>query len=95
MQHHIQQEESGSKGAFFIEKEGKRMAQMTYSKAGPTMIIIDHTEVDDSLRGSGAGQAMVEAAVHWAREKNIKIMPLCPFANSVFRKNPSFRDVLK
>lgn len=95
MQHHIQQEESGSKGAFFIEEEGMRLAQMTYSKAGPSMIIIDHTEVDDSLRGSGAGQALVEAAVQWAREKNIKIMPLCPFANSVFRKNPSLRDVLK
>ncbi|WPP50356.1 GNAT family N-acetyltransferase [Catalinimonas niigatensis] len=95
MQHHIQQEERESKGAFFIEVEGKRQAEMTYSKAGTSMIIIDHTDVSDDLRGTGAGQAMVKAAVLWARENKIRIMPLCPFANSVFKKNPSYQDVLK
>lgn len=95
MQHQIEREERGSKGAFFIVKEGKRLAEMTYSKAGDTMIIIDHTDVDDVLRGTGAGQAMVETAVQWARENKIKIMPLCPFASSVFRKNPSYHDVLR
>lgn len=95
MEHHIQQEESGSKGAFFIAKDHQRLAEMTYSKAGASMIIIDHTQVDDQLRGSGAGQALVQAAVDWAREQHIKIMPLCPFASSVFKKNPSYQDVLK
>lgn len=95
MQHHIQQAENGSKGAFFIEVEGERQAEMTYSKAGNSMIIIDHTDVSDSLRGTGAGQAMVEAAVQWARTNNVRIMPLCPFANSVFKKNPAYQDVLR
>jgi predicted GNAT family acetyltransferase len=95
MQHNIQQEEKESKGSFFIESEGKRLAEMTYSKAGDALIIIDHTEVDDALRGTGAGQSLVEAAVIWARENKKKIMPLCPFASSVFRKNPSYQDVIK
>ena len=30
----------------------------------------------------------------YAREKGIKIIPLCPFAKSVFDKTPEFRDVL-
>lgn len=95
MQHNIQQEEKGSKGSFFIESNGSRLAEMTYSKAGDAMIIIDHTEVNDALRGTGAGQALVEAAVQWARENKKKIMPLCPFASSVFRKNPSYQDVMQ
>ncbi|MDF9796586.1 putative GNAT family acetyltransferase [Catalinimonas alkaloidigena] len=95
MQHAIKQEEKESKGSFYIEKEASRVAEMTYSKAGDAMIIIDHTEVDDALRGTGTGEALVEAAVSWARENKKKIMPLCPFANSVFRKNPSYQDVLK
>lgn len=67
---------------------------MTYSKAGADRIIIDHTEVEDDLRGQGAGQQLVEAAVDFARRHKISIIPLCPFARSVFDKTPTLRDVL-
>jgi uncharacterized protein len=86
-------EPSGHKGAFVIEKDGKRLAEMTYTVAG-SRVIIDHTTVDDSLRGSGAGGQLVQAAVEWARANGRKLMPLCPFAKSVFDKNPEYRDVL-
>ena len=94
MQHTIEREDVGNKGSFYVEKEGSRVAEMTFSKAGENMVIIDHTEVSDSMRGTGAGKALVLEAVKWARENNKKIMPLCPFANSVFKRNPDIRDVL-
>jgi predicted GNAT family acetyltransferase len=90
----IERIEQGTKGAFIIQEHDKRVAEMTYSKAGDNLIIIDHTEVSDSLRGTGAGKQLVTAAVNYAREKNIKILPLCPFAKSVFDRNPAFADVL-
>ena len=67
---------------------------MTYTTAGATRIIIDHTEVSDELRGMGAGAKLVAAAVEWARAANRKVMPLCPFAKSVFDKTPAYQDVL-
>ena len=91
----IQQENRESKGSFFVLNEvDKRIAEMTYSWAGKDRIIIDHTEVSDDLRGEGVGKMMVEAAVNYAREKGISIIPLCPFAKSVFDKTPDLRDVL-
>ena len=87
-------EQSANKGAFFIEENGKRMGEMTFSKAGNTRIIIDHTEVSDVLKGKGAGKQLVSAAVDYARKNNIKIIPLCPFAKSVFDKVKEFQDVL-
>ena len=90
----IQHEEAGQKGAFFIDLNGKRVGEMTYVKAGDTRIIIDHTEVGDELRGQGAGKKLVLAAVEMAREKGIKILPLCPFAKAVFEKTPEIGDVL-
>lgn len=87
-------EESGSKGTFYVEKDGVREGRMTYSRAGATTIIIDHTEVSPALRGTGAGKKMVEAAVAWARKDGLKIIPLCPFAASVFAKDASLADVL-
>ena len=76
----IGHEAQGHRGAFFVEREGRRL---------------DHTSVDDSLRGStGAGKSLVKAAVEWARAGNRRLMPLCPFARSVFEKTPEYRDVL-
>lgn len=89
----IQREEHGSKGAFFISAQGKRLAEMTYSKAGDTRLIIDHTEVSEALKGKGAGKQLVTAAVNFARQQKIKILPLCPFARAVFEKTPEFADV--
>lgn len=89
----IQREEHGSKGAFFVSAQGKRLAEMTYSKAGDTRLIIDHTEVSDALKGKGAGKQLVTAAVNFARQQKIKILPLCPFARAVFEKTPEFADV--
>jgi len=89
----IQQEEKGNKGTFFIEESGERLAEMTYAKAGDTRLIIDHTDVSDKLRGKGAGKQLVTAAVEFARKHNLKILPLCPFAHSVFEKTPEFADV--
>jgi pilus assembly protein CpaF len=44
--------------------------------------------------GTGAGKTLVNAAVEWARAGNRRLMPLCPFARSVFEKTPDYRDVL-
>lgn len=90
----IKQIEHGSKGAFVIEGDNERLAEMTYSKAGDKLIIIDHTDVSDKLRGQGAGKQLVMKAVEYARANNIKILPLCPFARSVFDKTPEIADVL-
>lgn len=87
-------EQTSSKGAFFIIENNHRLAEMTFSKAGEKLIIIDHSDVSDQLRGQGAGKQLVAAAVAYAREKNLKILPLCPFAKSVFVKMIEFQDVL-
>jgi uncharacterized protein len=89
----IQHEHSGHRGAFFLERDGERLAQMTYTVAG-SRVIIDHTDVDDRLRGTGTGRKLVEAAVEWARKEKAHLMPLCPFAKSVFDKTPAYGDVL-
>ena len=83
-----------NKGAFYIEIEGIQEAMMTFVYADEDKIIIDHTEVNPGNEGKGFGKKMVTKAVEFAREKGIKILPLCPFAKSVFDKTPEFRDVL-
>lgn len=89
----ITHEQNGKKGVFFINHNNKREAEMTYTWAGDDKIIIDHTEVSDVFKGQKVGYKLVEAAVHFAREKQIKILPLCPFANYVMNKIDAYNDV--
>ena len=85
---------NGSKGYFYVSINGKSEAKLTFVFAGNDKIIIDHTEVNPGNNGKGFGKKMVVKVIEFAREKNITIIPLCPFAKSVFDKNPEFRDVL-
>jgi predicted GNAT family acetyltransferase len=90
----VQLKTNDKNGAFYIEVDGKQEALMTFVFAGEDKIIIDHTEVNTGNEGKGFGKKMVVKAVEYAREKGIKIIPLCPFAKSVFDKTPEFSDVL-
>lgn len=67
---------------------------MSYTWAGTDQFIIDHTEVSPNHNGQGIGKEMVYSAVKFARERGVKIIPLCPFANATFKKNEEIRDVL-
>jgi predicted GNAT family acetyltransferase len=90
----IQNKKVGSKGMFFVENEGNILAEMVYSMPSPDKMIIEHTEVSDELKGQNVGRQLVYTAVEYARTHNIKIVPLCPFANSVFKRKPEYADVL-
>lgn len=92
----IQQKQEGAKGLFYVEENDIVLAEMTYSMTGTTLMIIDHTEVSDALRGKNVGYQLVHTAVEYARTNHIKILPLCPFAKSVFdKKKDEFGDVLR
>jgi uncharacterized protein len=90
----IQQFDRESKGFFKAEENGKEAGRMTYSWAGKEKFIIDHTEVNPDFRGLNVGNQLVIAAVDFARKQNLKIIPLCPFAKSVFDRDQSIKDVL-
>jgi len=91
----IRHKDDGKKGEFYIGEEGHHLAEMAYTWAGENMLIIDHTVVEDELRGQSVGRKLLDQVVEMARTKNVKIIPLCPFSKSVFDKDQSIHDVLK
>lgn len=72
----IQQKDDSKKGEFYIGDNGQHLAEMVYTWASENVFIIEHTDVDDSLRGQGVGNKLLERVVAFAREKNVKIIPL-------------------
>ncbi len=90
----FKQEENDNRGIFLIFEDDKPAGEMTYVWAGEDKFIIDHTEVYEGFNGKGFGKDLVMKGVAYAREKGVKIMPLCPYAKSVFDKTESIKDVL-
>ena len=92
----IQQRESDHKGSFFIEVDGRQVAVMTYLLKPDNILVIDHTKVDDSLKGKNIGSQLVTKAVDFARQKKFRIRPLCSFARAVLeKKRDEYADVLE
>lgn len=90
----IEEERGETKGRYVARAPGKPDAEMTFSIASPTLMIIDHTGVPDEWRGLGVGKALVQRGVEDARARGVKIIPLCPFAKAQIAKHPEWQDVL-
>lgn len=90
----IQHKHTASKGLFFVQQDGNILAEMVYTMPASDKMIIEHTEVSEELKGQNVGYQLVQTAVDYARTHRLKIIPLCPFANSVFKKKPEYADVL-
>jgi uncharacterized protein len=86
--------EDGETGGRYVTMVNGHEAEMTYSKAGASRIIIDHTGVPKELAGLGVGTELVRRAVEDARRDDIKIIPLCPFAKAQIQKHAEWQDVL-
>jgi predicted GNAT family acetyltransferase len=90
----VEREDGASKGRYRLIINGIE-AEMTYSRAGKGLIIIDHTEVPAALRGRKVGERLVRQAVEDARRDGVAIMPLCPFAKAQIGRHPEWQDVLR
>jgi hypothetical protein len=87
----IRRDVAGSKGRY-VFRLGDHEAELTYSITSPVLVIADHTQVPDSLRGTGAGLALVTRLVQDARAEGFRIMPLCPFVNAQRKRHPEWAD---
>ena len=77
-------------GRFVLQRDGRSAAELVYTGAGD-VVTLDHTEVDPSMRGTGAGKTLIEEAVQWARANHKRFVVRCPYAQSVFCEDADLR----
>ncbi|KDN54302.1 GNAT family N-acetyltransferase [Flavobacterium seoulense] len=69
---------------FFDEnKAGK----MDISVSG-NLLTVYHTEVDEIYNGRGFAKVLLDKLVSYAKENNMKIVPLCPYVHAQFKRHP-------
>lgn len=90
----IQHQQTQRGGEFFIERDGRHIAEITYQYQDEATIVADHTWVDNSLRGQGVARQLLDVLVAFAREKQLKIVPTCSYVDVMFQREAEFADVV-
>lgn len=67
--------------------EGKIIAEITFEERQNGVYDINHTFVDESLRGQGVAGKLVEEAVKAIEEKQGKVTASCSYASKWLEKN--------
>lgn len=92
----ISRELTETKGRYVARIDGiADEAELTFSRASPTLVIADHTFAPDSMRGTGVARALVERLIADARGEGFKIIPLCPYVKAQYARHPEWSDVMK
>jgi uncharacterized protein len=66
-------------------------AELIYAPFSDDVLDLQHTEVPPSGQGHGIGDALVRAALAYAREQGMRVMATCPYVRAWLRKHPEER----
>ena len=85
--------DKNGKGAFVVEQDGERLAEMAIGISGSNLTVY-HTEVAEKLNGKGVASKLLEEMVTYARKNQLKAIALCPYVNAQFtRHEEEYRDI--
>lgn len=74
--------------------EKQMIAEVTFPRIDDNTVNINHTFVDDSLRGQGVASKLMEAAAIHIRKDGKKAVLTCSYAINWFKKHEEFKDIV-
>ncbi|SDM81344.1 GNAT family N-acetyltransferase [Acetanaerobacterium elongatum] len=78
---------------YYTDDNGKLLAEVTYPAVSSKVAEINHTFVDDSLRGQGIAGQLLKACAEKLRSEGRRAIPSCSYAKGWFEKNKDYSDV--
>lgn len=78
---------------FARDENGKLLAEVTFPER-EGVAVINHTFVDDSLRGQGVAGQLLQAVADTLRREGRKARPTCSYAVHWFATHPEEQDLL-
>lgn len=81
------------KGEVQLFSDDNKAGKMDISVIGEKLTVY-HTEVDPQYEGKGFAKLLLGQLVSYARENNLKIVPLCPYVHGQFKRHPEeYNDI--
>jgi len=91
--HEIEHEKGEEGGRYVIRLADDAEAELTYRHRGPDILVADHTFVPPTHRGKGIAAELVGAIIRDARDRELRIDPVCPYVATQFRRHPEWSDL--
>lgn len=77
----------------FEARLGEAVAFAEY-RLGDGAITLPHTVVPEAFSGRGVGGQLAKAALSYAREHGLEVIPTCPFIAGYIAKHPEWHDIV-
>lgn len=77
----------------FVAEVAGGEAVLSYEPLSDGTLDLEHTMVPEEARGEGVGDALVRAAVAFAREDGVRLIPTCPYVSAWLARHPDARGV--
>lgn len=78
---------------FYIKVKGGN-AELHYDRHGDSYLDLRSTTVPEDSRGFGIASQLVESALAFAKEQQLKIKPTCEFVQGYLKKHPEYTDLV-
>ena len=75
------------RGAFYISENGEQLGKMEIGISHGKLIAY-HTEVLEKEKGRGLAKKLLGHMVDYARNRGLKVAPLCPYVYAQFKRHP-------
>lgn len=91
----IEREELNGVHEFVLRVDGERLGFLEYTRPEVGVMRIEYVEVDPALRGTGMGRQLVEKAVAFAKDADLKVVPICSYARAVIQRDTNLAASLR
>jgi len=71
-----------------------QLSKLDYMQDGDT-IVMTHVGVHPDQRGQGVAGKLTEVALGYAKEKSLRVIPMCSYIAAYIRKNPEYGELTK
>jgi len=78
----------------FVARAPSGPAVLAYRLKGPGLLELYSTHVPEPDRNQGIGSRLVEAALGYAREEGMRVIPTCPYVSQWIREHPENADLV-
>lgn len=80
---------------YLNDESGKTLAEVTFPEVEKDVVDINHTFVDNSLRGQGIAGQLMQQAAEYLRQNNKKAVLSCSYAIKWFGEHKEYSDIIK
>ena len=71
-----------------------QLSKLDYIQDGNT-IVMTHVGVYPEHRGQGLAGKLTRVGLEYAKEKSLRVIPMCSYVAAYIRRNPRYADLMK